>query len=83
MAKYYYEYSSPVKQTQVVTLGCQILVRSCSYFDCKIEIISFYDLSAKICYLYKHISNQIRDYMHGIKIIEDYFSRWERSWIPS
>ena len=67
--KYYYDFSLPVKQTphQVVTLGCQILICSCSCLIVKLKLYHFIALSAKICYLYKHRSNQIRDYMHRKK----------------
>ena len=70
MAKYYYEFSLPVKQTphQVVTLGCQILICTCSYLIVKLKLYHFIALSAKMYYLYKHRCNQIRDYMHRIKI---------------
>ena len=69
MAKYYYDFSSPVKQTphQVVPLGCQILISSSSYLIVKLNLYHFIALSANICYLYKHRSNQTRDYMHKIK----------------
>ena len=70
MAKYYYDFSLPVKQTfhQVVILGCQILICSCSYLIVKLKLYHVIVLSAKICYLYKQKSNQIRDSMHRIKI---------------
>ena len=58
MAKYYmyYDFSLPVKQTphQMVTLGC-LLICSCSYLIVKLKFYHFIALSAKICYLYKHI----------------------------
>ena len=68
MVRYYYDFSLPVKQTphQVVTLGCQILICSWSYLIVKLKF--FIAHSAKVCYLYKHRSNQIQDYMHRIKI---------------
>ena len=70
MAKYYYDFSLPAKQTphQVVTRGCQILICTCSYLIVKLKLYHFIALSAKTCYLYKHRSNQIPDYMHKIKI---------------
>ena len=34
----------------------------------KLKLYHFIALSAQICYLYKHRSNQIRDCMHRIKI---------------
>ena len=70
MAKYYYDFSLPLKQIphQVVTLGCQILICSCSNLIVKLKLYHFIATSAKICYLYKHRSNQIWDYMHRIKI---------------
>ena len=65
MAKYYYDFSLPFKQTpdQVVTLGCPILICSCSYLIVKLKLYHFIALSATIYYLYKHRSNQIRDYI--------------------
>ena len=87
MAEYYYDFLLPVKQTphQMVTLGCQILICSCSYLIVKLKLCCFIALSAKICYLYKHRSNQIRDYMHRIKLtlIEDHFSCQQPYWITS
>ena len=89
MAKYYYDFSLPVKQTphQMVTLGYQILICSYSYLIVKLKLYHFIALSAKICYLYKHRSNQIRDCtcMHRIKLklLEDHFSCRQPSWIPS
>ena len=70
MAKYFYDFSLPVKQTphQVVTLGCQILICTCSYLIVKLKLYHFIALSAKICYLYTHRSNKIWDYMHRLKI---------------
>ena len=63
-------FSLAVKQTphQVVTLRCQILICTCSFLIVKLKLYHFTALSAKICYLYKHRSNQIWDYMHRIKI---------------
>ena len=54
MAKYYYDFSLPVKQTlhQAVILGCQILICSCSYLIVKLNLYHFITLSAKIYYLY-------------------------------
>ena len=59
MAKYYDDFSLPVKQTphQVVTLGCQLLICSYSYLIVKLKLYHFIALSAKICYLYTHRSN--------------------------
>ena len=88
MAKYYYDFSLPVKQTphQVITLGCQILICTWGCLIAKLKLYHFIALSARICYLYKHRSNQIRDYMHRIKfkkIIEDHFNCRQPSRIPS
>ena len=70
LAKYYFDFSLPVKQTpnQVVTLGCQIVIFSCSSLIVKLKLYHFIALSANICYLYKHRSSQIPDHMHRIKI---------------
>ena len=67
MAKNYYDFSLLVKQIphQVVTLGCKILIYSCSYLIVKLKLYHFIALSAKICYLYKYRSDQIRDYLQN------------------
>ena len=54
MAKYYYDFSLPAKQTpqQVVTLGSQILICSCSYLIVKLKFHHFIATSAKLL-LYK------------------------------
>ena len=71
-SKYYNDFLLPVKQTphQVVTLGCPILICSCSYLIVKLKLYKSYHciaLSTTICYVYKHRSNQKRYYMHRIK----------------
>ena len=70
MAKYYHDFSLPAKQTpqQVVILGSQVLICSCNYLIVKLKLYHFIAFSAKIYYLYKHRSNQIRDFMCRVKV---------------
>ena len=51
MAKHYYDFSLPVKQSpqQVVNLGCQILIYSCRFLIVTLKLYHFIALSAKIC----------------------------------
>ena len=83
-SKDYNDFSLPVKQTphQVVTLGCPILICSCSYLIVKLKLYHFIALSTTTCYyIYKHTVLYAQNKKK--KIIEDHFSCRQLSLIPS